>query len=349
MAFSIPTFAQIKNVIVQEIRNITGLTIALDSDASIRADGTASVVEGLYSHQVWILRQLFVATADEPFLYLHAARASVPRLGGTAAAGTITASANVAVTIPAGSKLTDGKAHYWSTVADVTLVANQSAIINITADQVGSSWNYSDQSLNWISPLAGVKSTVNVIAIQGGSDGEALEAWRARILAAQALGRSRDRKADLKALMQSVAGVYDAYVFPQRRGLGSMDVAITATGTPPTAASPALIAAAQAILDTEAGFWADCRVFAPSLQPLPVTATITGSGYVTNHIEAVIYEYLGSLAPGQTYQPAVLASRILQIAGVTDVQLNPANNLSPTVDWMHVYWLRPAAISVVPA
>lgn len=349
MSFSIPTFALIKNTIVQEIRNITGLTVPLDSDASIRADGTASAIEGLYSHQTWILRQLFAATADEPFLYLHAARAGVPRLGGTAAAGTVTASANVAVTIPAGSKLTDGKGHYWSSVADVALAANQPAIINLTADQVGSVWNYSGTSLNWISPLAGVKASVNVISINGGSDSEALEAWRARIMNALALGRSRDRKADLKSLMKSVPGVYDAYIFPKRRGLGSMDVAITATGTPPTAPSPSLIATAQAVLDAEAGFWADCRVFSPSLQPFNVTAAITGNGYITNNIQAVIYEYLGNLAPGETYQSAVLASRILQVTGVTDVQLTPATNQTPTVDWMHVYWFRPAAISVVPA
>jgi hypothetical protein len=31
-----------------------------DSDAAIRADGTASVVEGLYHHQIYIQKQMFV-------------------------------------------------------------------------------------------------------------------------------------------------------------------------------------------------------------------------------------------------------------------------------------------------
>ena len=47
MAYSTKTFAQIRKSIIQEYRNITGITSSDDSDAGIRADGTASVVEGL--------------------------------------------------------------------------------------------------------------------------------------------------------------------------------------------------------------------------------------------------------------------------------------------------------------
>ncbi len=53
MAYSIQTFTQLYNLIVQEIRNSTGLTITSDSDAGIRATGTASIVEGLYHHQAY--------------------------------------------------------------------------------------------------------------------------------------------------------------------------------------------------------------------------------------------------------------------------------------------------------
>jgi uncharacterized phage protein gp47/JayE len=72
MAYSVKTFAQIRNLVTQEVRNDTGLTVPDDSDAGIRADGEASIVEGLYHHQVYIQKQLFLATADEPFLYIHA-------------------------------------------------------------------------------------------------------------------------------------------------------------------------------------------------------------------------------------------------------------------------------------
>ena len=51
MAYSIKTFTQIKNLITQEIRNSTGLTVTDGSDAAIRAEGTAAVVEGLVVYQ----------------------------------------------------------------------------------------------------------------------------------------------------------------------------------------------------------------------------------------------------------------------------------------------------------
>ena len=136
MAYSIKTFYEIHELIVQEIRNSTGLTIPFDSDASIRADGTASVVEGLYHHQAYIQKQLFIATADEPYLYIHAEELGLPRLGGTQASGTVTAISNVDLTIVAGSKVTDGKGHYWSVVTDVVLTANVPATINVVADQI---------------------------------------------------------------------------------------------------------------------------------------------------------------------------------------------------------------------
>jgi hypothetical protein len=60
MAFSILTFSQIRKAIIQEYRNGTGITVPDDSDAAIRADGTSSVVEGLYHHQLYIQRQLLL-------------------------------------------------------------------------------------------------------------------------------------------------------------------------------------------------------------------------------------------------------------------------------------------------
>lgn len=83
-------------------------------------------------------------------------------------------------------------------------------------------------------------------------------AWLAtRMLEAKQLGQARDREADLERAMKSIAGVGKVYIYKKRRGLGSMDVAITAVGNPPTLPTQALIVAAQVVLDDEAGFWAD--------------------------------------------------------------------------------------------
>lgn len=50
MAYPTKTFDQLRADIIQEIQNLTGLTLDDEDDAAIRADGEAAVVEGLYHH-----------------------------------------------------------------------------------------------------------------------------------------------------------------------------------------------------------------------------------------------------------------------------------------------------------
>lgn len=344
--YSIPAFSKLHQVIVQEIRNQTGLTITSDSDVSIRADGTAAVIEGLYHHQAYIQRQLFVQTADEPYLYIHAEELKVPRLGGTRASGTVKAKSNVQVTIEAGTKLTDGKGYFWNVVATIVVQPNITTEVSVTADQLGASWNFTGSSLIWVSPIAGLSGTAEVVSIAGGSDQEELEAWRTRMLEAKQLGQARDREADLERVMKSVAGIGKVYIYKKRRGLGSMDVAITAVGNPPTLPTQALIDAAQIVLDDEAGFWADCRVYSPTEQLLPISAQVSGSGVILSDVEKTIRNYIAELEPAEEYQANVLVSRIMALSNVTDLVLSPSMNIKPVVDWMHTRWLRAGSVSV---
>lgn len=346
MAYQIQTFNQIRNTILQEIRNSTGISAPDDSDAAIRADGTASVIDGLYSHQLYIQRQYFAATADEPSLYLHAARAGVPRLGGTYASGTVSATANQSVLVSDGAKLTDGKGHYWSTIGNTEITSSTPAIFTIMADQPGSAWNYSGQQLNWISPAAGVKGQVNIVtAIAGGSDQEPLEAWRARITEAQGLGRLRDRAADITSIMKAVPGVHDAYVYPKRRGIGSVDVAILASGNPPQLPGQSLLITAQQILTSAVGFWADCCVFSPTNKTVNIVAKVTGTAAKAD-VEAVIKNYMDYLKPSENYIYTSLLTLIRQLDGANDIELTPAANIVPQNDWQKVEWLRLGTLAV---
>lgn len=345
MAFSIKSFSQLRQDIVQEIRNKTGLTINDDSDAAIRADGTASVVEGLYHHQLYIQKQMFVATADESFLYLHAVRLECPRNGGSKATGRVKANSNTAVTIPAGTKLTDGKGHYWLTLYKEQLSANKTREIQVIAEQAGVSWNFDGQQLLWVSPLAGVAAQVDVIEMSGGIDVEEVEAWRQRMQAKEALGLIRDREADLERVVKDVSGVADVFIFPKRRGLGSLDVAVTAAGNPPNSPSTALLAAVQAALEEYSGFWADVRAYAPTKEYLNISATYTGTASQSD-VEQTIREYVGLLIPGETFVVSTLVSRIKGLTGVTDVQITPSLNQIPTLTVFITGWLRIGNLTV---
>ncbi|MFE1966800.1 baseplate J/gp47 family protein, partial [Acinetobacter baumannii] len=254
MAYPIKTFDQLRSDIIQEIQNLTGLTPDDEDDAAIRADGEAAVVEGLYHHQSYIQKQLFVATADEPFLYIHAKRLECPRNGGSKASGRVKATSNTAVTIPAGTKVTDGKGHYWLTLYKETFTANKPKEIQVIAEFEGASWNFDGEQLLWVSPLPGVAAQVDVIEISAGVDAEDVEAWRQRMMDKEALGLIRDREADLRRIVKDVPGVADVFIFPKRRGLGSLDVAITAAGNPPNSPSSAILALVQTALEEYSGF-----------------------------------------------------------------------------------------------
>jgi uncharacterized phage protein gp47/JayE len=142
MAYPVPDFATIENTVLNEIRGQTGLTLAEDSDAAVRAAGTAAVAEGLYDHQIWIARQLFIPTADEAGLVLHGQRLGKPRLGGSLATGQVTTiGVTEGVPLLIGTRLTDGNGNYWSTSLNVTLIAGQAVTVPIVADAVGATWS----------------------------------------------------------------------------------------------------------------------------------------------------------------------------------------------------------------
>ncbi|WP_048764877.1 baseplate J/gp47 family protein [Acinetobacter sp. 243_ASPC] len=346
MAYPIPSFNKIRNSILQEVRNQTGITVPDDSDAAIRADGETAVVEGLYQHQKWIERQRFLETADEPYLYIHAERLNAPRQGGTYASGSVTAISNVDMTITSDAKITNGKGYYWSVAGSVDVKANQFLSIQVAADQTGASWNMESGTLMWVAPAAGLQSTVTVVSITGGSDEEELEDWRERLKEIQELGYSRDRKSDFIASIRSISLVRDIYVYAKRRGLGTVDVAITAKGKPAMLPTDSLLASVQLLLDdVSGGFWSDCRAYSPTKEYVNIIATVAGTASKSD-IEGVIEDYVDALAPGDTYQPTILLDRILTIDGVTDVELNTKSNITPTVNWQHTGWLRLGLLEV---
>lgn len=345
--YQTPTFNQIRAAIIGEYINQTGLAIPDDSDASIRADGTAAVVEGLYAHQNYVVRQLFVQTADEPYLYIHADQIGLPRLGGSFATGQVTAIATVTGTeIPIGTRLTDGKGYYWYTTNSAITTAGKPVTLQIKADNVGASYNRVG-SLMWVTGIAGVMPTVTIDTLSGGSDGESLERWRNRLWEAKKLGKSLSRYEDLRQAVLGVAGVANAFIYPRRRGVGSVDVAVTAMGANgATLPSDELLTQAQYALQNAAVFFEDVRAFKPTVITLNVTAKVTGVNINNGEIYSIIERYLTALAPAESYRESVLSALILGVTGVVDVVLTPNQNIDPTVSMEQVGWIRAGVISV---
>lgn len=345
--YQTPSYSDIKSIIMQEYVNQTGILPKRDSDAAVRASGTAAVAEGLYSHQEHILKQLFVQTADEPYLYIHGEELGLPRLDGSTATGQVWASGTTdGVILPIGSKLTDGFGHYWQTTSTATLSTTKAVLVPVQASDDGAAFNATG-TLRWVSPVAGMQSIAQVDVISGGSDGESLERWRGRLWNKKKLGKSLSRVDDLRQAVLGVAGVADAYVYPIRRGAGSVDVAITAQGANgATLPSDSLLAQAEQALKDAAAFWEDVRTFKPTVVALNVDAKVTGININSGEISAIIKDYLTALIPAESYKESVLSSLIMAVPGMIDVQLTPNQNLNPTVNMEQVGWIRPANITV---
>jgi uncharacterized phage protein gp47/JayE len=352
MAYPIPSFEEIENTILNEIRGETGLTLEPDSDAAVRAAGTAAACEGLFDHQIYIGRQLFILTADEAGLVLHGQRLNLPRLGGSIATGQVTTlGATDGVSLPLGARVTDGNGNYWSTTLAGTLLAGQNVTVPIAADAVGATWNKPVGTvLTWVSPVSGQQAQANVVELSGGSDGEALESWRVRLLEAERLGASQGRDADFVLAAKSVAGVRDAYPYRMRRGIGSMDVAVTAfgSGTSADLPSPALLALVQVAIQAVAVGNEDVRAFAPNATPINVTAILTGTGIDIAAAELVINNYLDGLQPAEPFIVIDLGVLLRAQTGVTDVALTPSANMIPVVNTFHLDWFRAGTVQVNP-
>ncbi|WP_199508629.1 MULTISPECIES: baseplate J/gp47 family protein [unclassified Psychrobacter] len=345
--YQTPAYSDIKAIIMQEYVNQTGILPPRDSDADVRASGTAAVAEGLYSHQEYILKQLFVQTADEPYLYIHSEELGLPRLDGSTATGQVLASGTTdGIVLPIGSKLTDGYGRYWQTTSSATLSAVQPVSVSVQATQTGAAYNATG-TLLWVSPVSGLQSVAQVDVISGGSDGESLERWRGRLWNKKKLGKSLSRTEDLRQAVLSVAGVANAYVYPLRRGAGSIDVAITAQGANgATLPSDSLLAQSEQVLKDSTAFWEDVRTFKPTIVPMDVTAKLTGVNVNTGEISAIINDYLNALTPAESYKAAVLYSLIMAVPNMIDVQLTPNVNVNPTISMEQVGWIRPANITV---
>ena len=63
----------------------------------------------------------------------------------------------------------------------------------------------------------------------------------------------------------------------------------------------------------------------------------------------VIRDYFAEIDPVEPYQPAILTARIVAVAGVTDLQLEPSSNIIPTVDPFNTNWLRLGVLTVSAA
>ncbi|WP_243466192.1 hypothetical protein [Sodalis glossinidius] len=101
MAHSTPTHTEIADTLLRDIRNqLPDADTGPDSDYAVRANAIASALQGLYQHQMWIVRQMFPDTADHDYLVMHARTRNLTPKSATPAGCNCVPQATVSATRP---------------------------------------------------------------------------------------------------------------------------------------------------------------------------------------------------------------------------------------------------------
>lgn len=147
----------------------------------------------------------------------------------------------------------------------------------------------------------------------------------------------------------NVDGVSAAYVYPLRRGLGTCDVVITASGGLPSAAT---LANVQAAIDGQRPVTAkNCLVIAPAIVSVDhVIQVAFPGGTQAGALAAVqpgVAAYFAALEPGANYVKSRIEGIVTDTPGITDrLVITPTTNLTPEVDATVVQWFQLGNLNV---
>lgn len=341
MSFTTPDFQSIRDAILRDILNQRPeANVSADGDYYLRANATGASVEGLYQHQQWIARQIFPDTSDSDILERHASLRRLKKKSATLASGTITFSGTVGSPVLVGTEAKTNSGLAFVTTSSDVIGAGGAVSIAAQASATGTDSNQAaGTALTLTSAPAGVLSSATIASMSGGTDAETDASLLSRLLFVLRNPPCGGASHDYYTWAMNVDGVTAAYVYPLRRGMGTVDVAVMTVGGIPGAA---LVASVQDYIDTQRPVQGDCLVLAPTAVPVNIAAALTlDSGYtatsVQSAIDTALGNYFASLKPGDTAYLHRLRSCISGTEGVMDYAISaPATNTATLVDSSHV-------------
>ena len=345
--FTPPDFDTIRAAILRDTQSlILDADISADSDHYVHASRLASCAAGQYAHQTWITRQIFPDTADTDYLERHAALRGITRRAATRAGGTATLAGTAGAVLPAGAQMKLGN-RFYTTTADATIDGSLSARVPIVATEAGEQGNCDTTAGQLMAASAGISSDV-VLSATGGTDAENDASLLSRLLERIRRPPAGGNRHDYKNWALSVDGVSSAYVYPLRRGLGTVDVAITSANQLPSAET---LAAVQNYIDAVRPVTAkNVRVLAPEITRVDVHVQIKLSGAdwtaAQRDIQAALVAHFDALTPADDVVVSQLEAVISNVAGVVDrVLLAPRENLhADTVS--KIEWFKLGSLNV---
>ncbi|KWF84974.1 phage tail protein [Burkholderia cepacia] len=344
--------ADIRDTLLRDIQNLRPeADIGNDSDYFVRASSVGSAVEGLYQHQLWVAKQIFPDTADDDYVILHARLRGIYRKAARASSGSVIVTGAVGTDVASGlsAKFQDGTVYTTTTGgkigADGTLAADAvAAVAGVAGDRAAG------DKLTITVPPANVNATVTVVSMTNGTDIEAISSLLARLLQKIRRPPAGGNRYDYWQWAMEIEGVSAAFVYPLRRGPGTVDVVIaSSTGAP----SDDVVAAAQAHIDDQRPVTAkNALVLKPTIvyYDVVVQVALDGISFADAELAAAkaLASYDGTIAPGDKIVKSRIEAVVSDISGVADrLVTSPAANIVPEVDASKVEWYRLRNVSLV--
>ena len=349
--FIVPTLEEIRASILRDYQTYyPNADISEDSDAYARASSLAACAEGIYAHQKWLIKQFFPDTADTAFLEKHAGLRGLRRRNATYAAGKgATVSGNPDAVIAVGLQIKTEDERFYETTESAVISSEGTAVVAVRSLATGAEQNIKTATKgSFMAAPVGVSSDVVLKDVVGGTNKESDSSLLERLLNKIRRPAAGGNRYDYKDWALDVDGVEQAYVYPLRRGLGTVDIAITADNDVP---NDDTVRRAQAYIDDERPVTAkESKVVKPDVTKVNFNIQVKISGLALNDIKTAIRnaltDYFNGLIPGDDLIVSQCEAVVSDLIGVVDRHF-VAPNANRKADVINkIEWFRLGEITV---
>lgn len=349
--FIVPTLEEIRASLLRDYQTYyPNADTSEDSDAYARASSLAACAEGIYAHQKWLIKQFFPDTADTEFLEKHAGLRGLRRRNATYAAGKgATVSGNPDAVIAVGLQIKTEDGRFYETTESAVIPASGSVIVAVRSLATGAVQNIKTATKgSFMAAPVGVSTDVVLNDVVGATNAESDSSLLERLLNKIRRPAAGGNKYDYKDWALEVDGVEQAYVYPLRRGLGTVDIAITADNGVP---SDDTVRRAQEYIDQERPVTAkESKVVKPDVTKVNFNIQVKISGVALNDIKTAIRnaltDYFNGLIPGDDLIVSQCEAVVSDLIGVVDRRFI-APNANRKADVINkIEWFRLGEITV---
>ena len=349
--FIVPTLEEIRASLLRDYQTYyPNADTSEDSDVYARASSLAACAEGIYAHQKWLIKQFFPDTADTEFLEKHAGLRGLRRRNATYAAGkgaTVSGNPDAAIAVGLQIKTEDGR--FYETTESAVIPASGSVIVAVRSLATGAVQNIKTATKgSFMAAPVGVSTDVVLNDVVGATNAESDSSLLERLLNKIRRPAAGGNKYDYKDWALEVDGVEQAYVYPLRRGLGTVDIAITADNGVP---SDDTVRRTQEYIDQERPVTAkESKVVKPDVTKVNFNIQVKISGVALNDIKTAINnalrDYFNGLIPGDDLIVSQCEAVVNNLIGVVDRRfiVPTANQKADIVN--KIEWFRLGEVTV---